>query len=67
MSDLHTLSQQTLSDADKRSRRLVNQLFWRAFVLVLLTLGLSFLAAWTLLRRFSSKRLPDREHLRPAA
>jgi hypothetical protein len=67
MSDLHTLSQQTLSDADNRSRRLVNQLFWRAFVLVLLTLGLSFLAAWTLLRRFSSKRLPDREHLRTAA
>jgi hypothetical protein len=67
MSDLHTLSQQTLDDADKRSRRLVNQVFWRAFALVLLTLGLSFLAAWTLLRRFTSKRLPDREYLRPAA
>jgi hypothetical protein len=67
MSDLHTLSQQILDDADKRSRRLVNQMFWRAFALVLLSLGLSFLAAWTLLRRFTSKRLPDREYLRPAA
>ena len=46
MSDLHTLSQQTLNDADKRSRRLVNQLFWRAFALLVLSLGLSFLAAW---------------------
>ncbi len=67
MSDMHTLSQQTLNDADNRSRRLVNQLFWRAFALVLLTLGLSFLVAWTLLRRFTSKRPLYREHLRPAA
>jgi hypothetical protein len=65
--DLHKLSQQTLNDVDKRSRYLVDHLFWRAFELVLLTLGLSFLVAWILLRQFASKELAKRQQSRLAA
>ncbi len=67
VSDLHRLSQQTLNDVDKRSRRIVDHFFWRVFELVLLTLGISFLLAWILLRQFTSKRLSHREHSRLAA
>ena len=67
VSDLHRLSQQTLNDVDKRSRRIVYHFFWRAFELVLLTLGLFFLVTWVLLRQFTSKRLSHREHSRLAA
>src|SRR5438034_6869088 len=59
MKDMHTLSQQTLNDLDKKSRRLIAYFFWRATAVVLLTLLLSFLLAWTLLRRFTSKGLPN--------
>jgi hypothetical protein len=67
VSDLHRLSQQTLNDVDKRSRRIVDHFFWRAFEFVLLTLGLFFLVTWVLLRQFTSKRLSHREHSRLAA
>ena len=67
VSDLHRLSQQTLNDVDKRSRRIVDHFFWRAFELILLTLGLFFLVTWVLLRQFTSKRLSHREHSRLAA
>jgi hypothetical protein len=67
VSDLHRLSQQTLNDVDKRSRRIVDHFLWRAFELVLLTLGLFFLVTWVLLRQFTSKRLSHREHSRLAA
>jgi hypothetical protein len=67
VSDLHRLSQQTLNDVDKRSRRIVDHFFWRAIEFVLLTLGLFFLVTWVLLRQFTSKRLSHREHSRLAA
>jgi hypothetical protein len=68
MSDLHTLSQDTLNDLDRKSRRLVDHIFWRAFELVIAAVLLSFLAAWILLRRFSPRReLPERNQYRSAA
>ena len=67
MADLHAFSQQTLNDFDRRSRRLADHFFWRAVELVVVTLSLSFIGAWILLRRFSS-RTPIRVNLhRPAA
>jgi hypothetical protein len=60
MNDLHTLSQQTLNDFDKRSRHLVDHLFWRAIELVLIALLLFSLTAWILLRRFVTRDLPNR-------
>jgi hypothetical protein len=60
MNDLHTLSQQTLNDVDKRSRHLVDHLFWRAIELVLIALLLFSLTAWILLRRFVTRDLPNR-------
>lgn len=67
MTDLHTFSQQTLNDFDRRSRRLADHLFWRGLELILVTLSLSFIGAWILLRHFSS-RTPIRGSLRrPAA
>lgn len=55
MSDLREFSQQTLNDFDRGSRRLADHIFWRALELVLLTLFLSFIGAWILLQRFSSR------------
>lgn len=67
MRDLQTFSQQTLNDLDRRSRRLADHIFWRAVELVLVTLSLSFVGAWILMRHFSS-RTPVRGNLhRPAA
>lgn len=66
--DLHTLSQDTMNDLDRKSRRLVDHIFWRAFELVVAGMLLSFLAAWILLRRFAPRReLPDRDQYRSAA
>jgi hypothetical protein len=67
MSDLRELSQQTLNDFDRSSRRLADHLFWRALELVLLTLSLSFIGAWILLRRFSSRIAIKGNLHRPAA
>ena len=68
MNDLHALSQETLNDLDKKSRRLVDHIFWRAFELVLAAVLLAFLGAWVLLRRFRPRReLPERSEYRPAA
>jgi hypothetical protein len=67
MSDLHEFSQQTLNDFDRRSRRLADHLFWRALELVLVTLSLSFLGAWILLQRFSSRTAIRNKLHRPAA
>ena len=67
MNDLHTLSQQTLNDLDRRSRQLVDHLFWRAIEFLLIALLLSSLVAWTLFWRFTSRTLPSREHPRRAA
>jgi hypothetical protein len=53
---LQTISERTLKDFDARSRNLIDHLFLRGVELVLLTLTLSFLAVWLLLRRFASKR-----------
>ena len=67
ISDLREFSQQTLNDFDRRSRRLADHIFWRALELVLLTLSLSFIGAWILLQRFSSRTtIKDKLH-RPAA
>ena len=65
--DLQMLSQQTLNDFDRRSRRVVDHVFWRAIELVLMTLLLCFLIGWTLLRRFTSRSLPSRGHYERAA
>jgi hypothetical protein len=67
INDMHMLGQQTLNDFDKRSRLLVDHLFWRAIELVLVTLLLSLLIAWTLLRRFTSRGVPTRRDLGRAA
>lgn len=67
MKDMHILSQQTLNDLDKKSRQLLAYFFWRALALVLLTLLLSFFVAWILLRRFTSRELPNREYYGRAA
>ena len=53
---LQTISERTLKDFDARSRALIDHLFLRCVELVLLTLTLSFLAVWLLLRRFASER-----------
>jgi len=68
MKDLNTVGQQTINDLDKRSRRLADHFFWRAIELVLITLFLSLLIAWTLLRRFASRDLlPNRGEYRRTA
>jgi hypothetical protein len=67
MADLNTLSQQTLNDLDKKSRRLLIYFFWRVIALILVTLLLSFLIAWTLLRRFTSRGVPRHEYYGRAA
>jgi hypothetical protein len=67
MSDLHEFSQQTLNDFDRRSRRLADHLFWRGLELVLVTLSLSFIGAWILLQRFSSRTAIRNKLHRPAA
>jgi hypothetical protein len=67
MSDLRELSQQTLNDLHQRSERVADHIFWRVLELVLLTLSLSFVGAWVLLRRFSSRSLVKRNLHRPAA
>jgi hypothetical protein len=67
MKDLNAVGQQTINDLDKRSRRLADHFFWRAIELVLITLLLSSLIAWILLRRFTSTGLlPGREYRRAA-
>ena len=53
---LQKISERTLKDFDARSRDLIDHLFLRGVELVLLTLTLSFLAVWLLLRQFVSKR-----------
>jgi hypothetical protein len=65
--DLQMLSQQTLNDFDRRSRRVVDHVFWRAIELVLMTLLLCFLIGWALLRRFTSRSVPSRGHHERAA
>lgn len=67
MSDLGNFSQRTLNDFDLRSRRLIDRLFWRGLELVLVTLLLSFIGAWILLRRFSSRTAIKSTLYRPAA
>jgi hypothetical protein len=67
MSDLREFSQQTLNDFDSRSRRLADHIFWRALELVLLTLSLTFIGAWILLQRFSSRTAIKGKLHRPAA
>jgi hypothetical protein len=67
MSDLHEVSQQTLNDFDRRSRRLADHIFWRALELVLLTLALLFIGAWILLQRFGSRTALKVKLHRPAA
>jgi hypothetical protein len=67
MTDLNTLSQQTLNDLDKRSRRLLNYFLWRVIALVVVTLFLSFLIAWILLRRSISRGVERREYYGRAA
>jgi t-SNARE complex subunit (syntaxin) len=62
MTDLNTLSQQTLNDLDKRSRRLLNYLFCLGITLVLITLVVCFVFAWILLQRFSSSELARHEY-----
>lgn len=67
MADLREFSHQTLDDFDQRSRRIADHFFWRGLELVLLTLSLSFVGAWILLQRFSSRPgIKDKVH-RPAA
>lgn len=67
MSDLQVLSQQTLNDLDQRSRRLADHFFWRGLELVLVILSLSFIGAWILLQRFSSRAVAKNKLHRPAA
>jgi hypothetical protein len=67
MSDLREFSQQTLNDFDRRSRHLADHFFWRILELVLFTLCLSFIGAWILLQRFSSRTAVNGKLRRPAA
>jgi hypothetical protein len=68
MKDLNAVGQQTINDLDKRSQNIVDHVFWRAIELVLITLLLSLLIVWILLRRFASRDLlPNREEYRRAA
>jgi hypothetical protein len=68
MKDLNAVGEQAINDLDKRSRRLVDHFFWRAIELVVITLLLSLLLVWILLRRLTSRGLsPRREEYRRAA
>jgi hypothetical protein len=67
VNDLQALTQQTLNDADQRSRRLADHFFWRGLELALVILSLSFIGAWILLQRFSSRMVIKNKLHRPAA
>ncbi len=55
-SDLRSAGEKTLQDFDSRARSLTNRLFLFALGLVLLTMALSSIVAWLLLRRFARAR-----------
>lgn len=67
MNDLQTLRKQATDDLELRSRRLIDHLFWRAIEFMLVALLLSSLAVWVLMRRYSSRNLPTRDHYNRAA
>ena len=63
MNDVKVLNDKAMQDLDTRSRGLIDYFFIRALELMLLTLVLCSLLAWTLLRRFASKMQDRRGHL----
>jgi hypothetical protein len=62
MNDIKVTSEQDIKILGTEGHELINQIFWRAVELMLLTLALSSLV-WILLRRFSARR-PDRAERR---
>jgi hypothetical protein len=63
MNDIKATSDQDIKTLGSKGHDLIDQLFLRAVELMLLTLVLSSLVAWILLRRFSA-RSPDRAERR---
>jgi hypothetical protein len=63
MNDVKATSEQDIKTLGTKAHDLIDQLFLRAVELMLLTLVLSSLVAWILLRRFSA-RPPDRAERR---
>jgi hypothetical protein len=59
MNEFKATSDKAIQDLDARGRGLIDHFFLRALELMLLTLVLCSLMAWTLLRRFAAKP-PDR-------
>ena len=55
-SDIRSAGEKTLQDFDSRARSLTNRLFLFALGLMLLTMVLSSIVAWLLLRRFAGVR-----------
>jgi hypothetical protein len=56
VNDLQRITADSIKDFDVRSHKLIDHVFFRAVELVLLTLGVGFVLAWILLRRFAEKR-----------
>jgi hypothetical protein len=58
VNDLRTISEKEIQDLDATCRALIDHFFTRALELVLLTLILCFLVAWTLIWRFAKPSQP---------